>query len=432
MGRQRIIWDWSLFASVALLFLAIGAMTKATAGDAPGSSGTNASGPLAPRPMALGGWLVSPTLFAGTVYNSNINQTPDKVSSWGERLVPGFTANLNNGIHQTSLYGLVDLQNYSSSAATHKTTVDAKAGITQTYLARRDLTFQFNGDFTRQADVFGSTGFAPANTPLAGTSGAPVAPVTVSPQVNPGRYNQFSGSLSANKRFGHSFFDIGGSVVSTQFDSTPGLTTSRNGTVYTVTQRTGYDVTPRIYVFVDPSLNWQRYANTLRNSNGYRVTGGVGTAAPGLWQGEIFGGYQSQKNDIVGTYGSSVFGVRVGYSPTRFWDFRLSLDEALGSSTIATGGTTGLASRTTTALMNIGYNGLPRGWATSARFGYVRTDFVNNVRDDNGWLAGGHLDYEVWRNLGVGFDYQYKSVNSNVAGQSFDQHVVSLGLAYKY
>ena len=39
---------------------------------------------------------------------------------------------------------------------------------------------------------------------------------------------------------------------------------------------------------------------------------------------------------------------------------------------------------------------------------------------------------QSWRNLGVGLDYQYKSVNSNVAGQSFDQQVVSLGIAYRY
>lgn len=385
-----------------------------------------------PTPMAIGGWLFSPTLFAGVVYNSNVNQTPDKVSSWGERLVPGFSASLDNGLHQTSIYGLADLQNYSSSAAAHRTTIDAKAGFTQTYLAQRDLTFQFNGDFTRQADVFGSLGFAKPNTPLAVTSGAPVAPVTVSPQVNPDRYNQFSGSASVNKKFGRAFIDLSVSAVSTQFDSSPAFTTSRDGTVYTVTQRTGFDLTPTIYVFVDPAVNWQRYDDSSRNSQGYRITGGVGTAAPGLWQGEVFGGYQAQKNDIVGRYDSAVLGVRVGYSPTRFWDLRASVDQALGSSTIAVGGLTGLASRTTTALLNVGYNGLPRGWLASARFGYVHTAFVNNPRDDDGWLAGGNVNYEIWRNLGFGLDYQFKSVNSNVANQSFDQHLVSLGVTYKY
>jgi hypothetical protein len=420
MGRQEQSLKQCL--CVSLLLLASGA--TAHAADMPVKAGV-------PQPMSIGGWMFSPTLFVGGVYNSNINQTPAKVSGWGERAVPAFSATLNNGIHQTSIYGLADFQNYNVSGA-NRTTIDAKAGITQTYLAQRDLTFTFNGDFTRQADVFGSSGFAQPSTPLAGTSGAPVAPVTVSPQINPDRYNQYSGSALVSKKLGRAFVDLGFNVVSTQFDNDGAFGTSRDGTVYTVTQRTGFDLTPRFYVFIDPSVNWQRYSNSARNSEGYRITAGVGTAAPGIWQGEVFGGYQQQKNDIVGTYDSGVFGLRVGYSPTRFWDLRASVDQALGSSSIAVGGVTGVASRTMTALLNVGYNGLPRGWLVSARFGYVRTDFVNNPREDNGWLAGGNLNYEIWRNLGIGLDYQFKSLDSNAAGQSFDQHLVSLGVSYKY
>jgi hypothetical protein len=114
------------------------------------------------------------------------------------------------------------------------------------------------------------------------------------------------------------------------------------------------------------------------------------------------------------------------------WDLRASLDETLGASTIAAGGVAGVASRITTALLNVGYHGLPRGWETNGRFGFVRTTFVNNPREDNGWLAGANVSYEVWRNLGVTLDYQFKSVASNTAGQSFNQQVVSLGATYKY
>ena len=415
-------------------FLCAAACVLLTAGFASQSLATDlpAKAPGAPLPMAVGGWLYSPTVFVGGVYNSNVNQSEtNKVSSWGERAIPGFTASLNNGIHQTSIYGLADIQNYAANGANHKTTIDAKAGITQTYLATRDSTFTFNGDFTRQADVFGSSAFAPANTPLAPTSGAPIAPTTVSPQANPDRYNQYSGGASFDQRFGRTFVGVSAGVVHTQFDSSPNTAflTSRDGTVYTVAERTGFDLTPQIYAFVDPAVSWQRYSDSTRDSNGYRVTGGLGTSAAGLWQGEIFGGYQAQKNDTVGTYGSGVYGVRIGYSPTRMWDFHASLDESLGASTIAAAGTTGVltgvASKVTTALLSVGYRGLPQGWSTGARFGYVRTDFVNSPRDDNGWLAGANVSYEIWRNFGLTLDYQYKSVDSNVAGQSFDQHVVT-------
>ena len=389
--------------------------------------------PQGPQPMVVGGWLFSPTLFAGAVYNTNVNQTnTGKIASWGERVVPGFTANVDNGIYQTNIYGIADLQNYNASGVAHRTTVDAKAGLTQIYMPLPDLTLRGNLDFTRQADVFGSSAFANANTTLSPTSAAPVAPVTISPQLNPDRYNQYSGALGVDKRFDRAFVGVTGNVVATKFDSNPAVPVSRDGAVYTLASRFGFDLTPAIYVFSDPQVDWQRYSDTTRNSNGYRVTAGLGTNAPGLWQGEVYGGYQAEKNNVVGTYGGGIFGVRIGYSPTRMWDLKASLDETLGASSIASGGASGIATRVTTALFTAGYNGLPRGWGASARFGYVRTDFVNFSRNDNGWLAGANVTYEVWRNLGLTLDYQYKSVDSNVAGVNFDQHVVSLGASYKY
>lgn len=416
-------------ASVAIA-AAIGLLSPANAADLPVKS--EGPAPSGPAPMQVGGWLFSPTLFVGGSYNSNINQSgTGRISGWGERVVPGFSASLANGMHQTNIYGIADLQNYSQSGVSHRTTVDAKAGLTQTWLATRDTTFRANVDYTRQADVFGTSAFANPNTTLAPTSAAPVAPITIAPQANPDRYNQFSGALSADKRFGRGFAGLTVNAVSTVFDSNPGFVTSRDGTVYTVAGRVGYDVTPQIYAFADPQVDWQRYRFSARDSNGYRVTGGFGTAAPGLWQGEIYGGYQAEKNTVVGTYGSGIFGVRVGYTPTRMWTLKASLDETLGAAAVASTGTSGIAARVTTALVSVGYNGLPRGWGANARFGYVHTGFVNSARIDNGWLAGANVTYEIWRNLGLTLDYQYKTVTSNL-GTDFDQHVVSAGVSYRY
>jgi hypothetical protein len=69
----------------------------------------------------------------------------------------------------------------------------------------------------------------------------------------------------------------------------------------------------------------------------------------------------------------------------------------------------------------------PLDWTTGARFGYVRTQYVDSSQINNAWLAGANVTYEFWRNLGITLLYQYESVASNVAGQSFNQHLVSLG-----
>ena len=416
-------------ASAALCLVAIGLASHSVASELPVPVA-----PGTPVPMLVGGWELTPTMFAGAVYNSNVGQsTVNPISSWGARFVPGIVANLNNGIYKTTIYGVADVIAYGNSDVQgNNPTVDAKAGITQIYAPTRDLTFKLSGGYVRAADVFGSAPLASVDTVAPSTPSAPVAPVVVSPQANTTRYNQFLGTASVDKTFGRTFVGLTANVTSTVFDSNP-MTTNTNGTVYTVAGRVGFNLTPQLYAFVDPSVNWQRYSTSTQNTDGYRITGGVGTSAVGIWQGEIYGGYQAARSDAVGTYDSPVFGARILYSPTRMWNFRVSVDETLGSPTTPiTVGTTGSGSTITTALLNIEYKGLPPYWRTSARFGYVHTNFVGSPQIDNGWLAGASVGYEVWRNLGLVLDYQYKSVDSNVAFQSFNQHIVSFGAAYRY
>ena len=73
------------------------------------------------------------------------------------------------------------------------------------------------------------------------------------------------------------------------------------------------------------------------------------------------------------------------------------------------------AGQITTALLNVGYKGLPPDWTTSARFGYVRTALHRHPQKStmDGWWVR-LFTYEFWRNLGITLDYQFKSVNSNV------------------
>jgi hypothetical protein len=389
------------------------------------------SAPGTPTPLLIGGWQLSPILFAGAVYNSNVNRTSaNAVSSWGDRITPGLSATLDNGIFKTTVYGAADIQNYYNSAA--ENTIFGNAGFTQTYLPQRDLTFTLSGGFTRATDIFGSSALANINAPLVLTPSAPAATTTVSPQVNLNPYNQFSGAFSVDKSFGRTFVGLTLTAVNTQYSGNSASTTNSNETTYTVTQRTGFNLTPQIYAFVDPSVNWQRYSDVTQNQNGYRITAGVGTLAADIWKGEVYVGYQAEKSDISGTYDSPVYGLRIAYSPTRMWDLSASVDETLGAATVPATGTTGTAGRITTALMNIGYKGLPQDWTTGARFGYVRTQYVGSSQINNGWLAGANVTYEFWRNLGITLLYQYESVASNVAGQSFNQHLVSLGASYKY
>lgn len=148
--------------------------------------------------------------------------------------------------------------------------------------------------------------------------------------------------------------------------------------------------------------------------------------------GEVYAGYQAEKNDTLGTYGGDVFGARVIYSPTRMWTWQGLVDESLSSVAVVPGNSAATASRVATAMMNLIYNGLPMGWTANARLGFVRTAVVESSRVDNGWLIGGNIGYAIWRNFFLTLDYQYKSVASNFANDSFNDQTITLGLTYRY
>jgi hypothetical protein len=394
------------------------------------------------KPLLVNGWQLTPNLFAGAIYNSNVSarsSNPD--ASWGARVIPSITAYLDNGIYKTRLYGVGAFTGYANSNVSNKGTIDAKVGVMETYAPTQDLTFQLGGDYTRTLNVFGNAGLATINNVnpvVPSTPSAPFTPTVVAPQANnSNRNNQYSGLFSFLKRLGRTFWGLSASAVATQYDNNSDGQTTPNGVAYTVTGRAGFDITPQIYAFVDPSVNWQRYSNSSNNSQGYRVTAGVGTLKEGIWSGEIYGGYQAQDFDVSATTGKPVVGLRVVYSPTRMWEFQASANENFGAvpATNGTNNATNVTNNTsyiTTALLGVTYKGLPPDWTTSARFGYVRSDYIDISRIDNGWLAGVNVRYAFWLNLAITLDYQFTSVDSNVANQSYDQHMVMIGASYQY
>src|ERR1700686_5452481 len=54
--------------------------------------------------LPIGGWMVSPSLLAGAVYDNNIFQTPtNRISAIGTRIVPTVTAVRDEGIHHLTV-----------------------------------------------------------------------------------------------------------------------------------------------------------------------------------------------------------------------------------------------------------------------------------------------------------------------------------------
>ncbi len=426
--------------------------------------------------IPVGAWKLYPKTFVGGVWNDNINQNDNIIqnnninqtaldnqrsSNSAVRLVPNLLAVYDGGMHRSTIYGVADAQLFNGN------TVAATTGFSHVYEAMRDLVFGFQGNFTRQTDLFNNAlnfnnGAIGPNLSVDANIPIIINPFGTTPSVNPTAYNQFTGSTSVTKNFDSTFVVLSGTVFHIAFDDTPNfsqvnnpLQTSHDGTSYWVTGRVGADVTPSLYVFAEGSGIFQRFNNTLFDTNGYRAIGGVGSRDPNsFFRGEIYGGYQAQHllHDELNPFGipstvngipiagsgipsdtnSAVYGGRLYYYPTRYWTLVGAVDQTLGISTIISptipAGTPVLA---TNAILQTNY-ALSRSWSIGARGGFTRSQFYGIPRLDNGWLAGASFNYEVWRNLLLTLDYQYTTVHSDALFSDFARNVYTAGLTYRY
>lgn len=404
---------------------------------------------LAPRPikgtpsrdyngLPIGAWLVYPSVSAGVVYDSNIFQTStNRVSALGARVVPTFNAIRDDGIHKSTLYGTADARFYAQHGEADWIT--ARAGLTHDYEVMRDLVVRFQGDYTRQTDLF--NGAANFNNNIGAANPFGIPPVT-----NPFPNNQLIGSASVTKMFNESFVSVRGAIAHIAYDGSTGLAGSTAvappaGTIYSVTTRAGYWISPFFYAYVEPTLDWRRYDAGAGDSNGYRTVAGIATDRIGLYRGEIFAGYQSQRSEQVISGNPSwsghgtVFGARVTYEPTRFLAIRAVVDETLGVSqvndpTVPAGTLTRLLS----ALLQADYT-MARDWTLSGRYGYINTSYLSDFggsRHDDGWLAGLKYSYTSSANLGIAVEYQYIVLNPNGLNAGFTRNVITLSGTYRY
>src|SRR5262249_18182998 len=384
--------------------------------------------------LPIGGWLLYPNIFLGGVYDSNVSQNSlGRTSSWGGRIVPSLLAGATDGIHKTTLYGMADVRAYANGDTALRDTTAARAGIIQRFQPVSDLIFNAQGDYTRQRDLFSTFGIDHSVTTLNPTA------VGLSPVSSPVAYNQFSGTASVQKMFDLAFVSFGGSVVDIVYDSGFGLVpgdpvlgipavtgaASPNGATYTGTTRGGFWFTPFLYAYAEGAVDQRRYSLDQFNSSGYRTVGGIGTDQIGLFRGEVYGGYQSERHDFapLGTVNGTVVGGKLYYYPLRELTISASVDESLGVSLLQViPGARGSSTGATPALRQATY-ALAREWAASARFGYIQTDYVGTIRRDDAWTAGGTVTYSVWVNFGLTLDYQHVELRSNVPLQGFTRDV---------
>ena len=135
----------------------------------------------------------------------------------------------------------------------------------------------------------------PANIPLI------INPFGNTPSVNPIPFNQFTLGSGVTKTFGPGFASVTATGYYIAYDQQPDnipqpFQTSLNGADVWVTGRVGYHVIPQLYIFAEGDGIFQRFQNSVFDTNGFRVLGGLGSDDPNsLFRGEVYGGYQAQQ-----------------------------------------------------------------------------------------------------------------------------------------
>ena len=379
--------------------------------------------------LPLGGWMFYPRFFVGGMYDDNVYQTStNRTDAAGIRLVPSLVGDYASGVHKTTVYADGDFRIYPSYGSGD--TTNLIAGFVHTWEVERDLTVRAQGEYARHTDMYNS-----------GFLYSPTGSITTI--ASPQRYNTFFGSLSGVKSFDRFFVGLAGTVTGTTYDALDAANgvytqsfsqTYRDNVVFTGSGRLGYAITPIVYAFTEAGGNTRSFNDSIYNSDGYRVVGGLGTTRIGLFRGEIYAGYQRQIYDTpgFGSPGSPVYGGRIFWYPTRAITLSASLDETYqDSGLLQSGNPTGSAAHVTTAALNASY-AMARDWTASVHGGFSDVSYILGGRHDHLWSAGTTINYELRRNLLLTLDYTFTAGLSNTYGADYTRNVVSLGGTYKY
>jgi opacity protein-like surface antigen len=411
--------------------------------------------------VSLGGWMLSGELTVGPTYSDNIYFSSVKpVAAAGVRLQPRFAAYRETGIHRTKVYGAGD---FTLVPAVDKyNLINGQIGFAHVWEVKRDLLVKFQGQADHFTSVYGNAGAF-----LFGESGLGVLPIETSARRDLQKWNVLTGSVAALKSFDRVF--VGMSVNSALLDFEPinpripyYASSRRHDFINWVTARVGYRLIPSFYVFSEGSGSLRDFYNFTTpdfsqgvppattpfgtsefSAHGYRAVAGLGIdrgedreTGDRLLRGEVYAGFQQQfyQGARYKSVEMPVIGGSVTWRPTRPWTISaLATQYIQDAFTPTTGNVLGSPAKAFLSQVRIGY-ALSQSWSASVFGGYLDYKYVKAANHSHSryWQAGANLSYEIWRNLDARLEYNYFSVISGTAGNSYDRNQITLGATYKY
>jgi hypothetical protein len=195
--------------------------------------------------------------------------------------------------------------------------------------------------------------------------------------------------------------------------------------------RLGYEVSPRLNLFVQGDYRWVRYdeGKNNRNNEGYALRAGTGIDITGIIFGEASLGYTGV------TYDNSNFSNVNGLSA----DGSITWNITPLTTLIFTGGAevqeTTVSRNDQEASGDLQYvagveatHELLRNVLLSANASYIRDDFEGADRTDNTYVLGAGVRYLINRNFSLTADYTFSDRSSDESGADYTRNVFRIGV----
>jgi hypothetical protein len=453
--------------------------------------------------------------------NDNVFATHNnRVGLSGLRISPSLEAGLDGGLWRTNVsFGASTLlypgtggqtrSNYALGTSVRDappTNLTGHLSVSESWMPKADWAVIGSGNFIRTEGLFGAS--SPTNGFGLGTPGVTAPAFTPSYIPTIGTFssqqqyvNMYGGQLSVQKTINERT-SLSGSVYAqgVSYDSSPSTTrlvggvpqrlgggSGSGGMSYGANLRGSFYATPQVYVFAQPGISFQRFDSYQSNSNGWQANVGIGSNLIGLFQGEIYGGWQSQSSvhGYFATQSAPSFGANIRYVPTPLLTVSLTFSQVLGALQRAGAGTfptapganagVGLTQQVyvsadygLNSYMNLSVRG---GWGQTRRNGGANNNYAGYGFTGYGsagyglagyglagyglagyglagsnystqmWSAGASLSYNFWRNTSIVLSYSFTKSsggqsallpsNSNLA-LGYTQNVFSAGVRYSY
>ncbi len=370
--------------------------------------------------LPLGGFRAFPTLAVGGTYDDNIYRSETgTVSDWYFTIAPSLLVKSEWSRHMLSFNGGLEVLRYMDQST--EDVVNWNAGGAGQLDILRTMYIAADADYAQRHE--------PRSSP------------NDSFGIEPTPYKNLDASVSLHfkpNRFG---IVLTGDFNRKNYDPVARTTPpggfapndDRDRDSYIGTVRLSYDFSPGYAMFVQGSYETRQFdqmfdrTGVRRDTTGYNIDGGLQFMLTNVLEGEIYAGHMQRHYKAPLTDVSGVdYGGNLTWYASPLTTVRLRGSRSVSDTTLA--GASGSDDRSISLSID---HELARNILLTGDVGYTNSDYPGIIRQDDLITAGAGVEYLLNRYFSLKAKYSYEDRSSNVAGASYTDNMISLGLKAK-